>query len=41
LGEEFSMLSKRTFEVIIPFKDTYLCEAGFSSKSIKRNRDLD
>jgi len=38
LGEEFSMLSKREFEVIIPFQNTYLCEAGFSSiMTIKRN----
>ena len=41
LGEEFSTLSKRAFELIIPFQDTYLCEVGFSSKSIKRNSDLD
>jgi len=44
LGEQFSTLSKRLFEVIIPFQDaylSYLCEAGFSSKTIKRNSDLD
>jgi len=34
-------LSKSAFEDIMPFQDTYLCEAGFSSKSIKRNSDLD
>ena len=41
LGEEASTLSKVAFEVIIPFQDTYLCGAGFSSKNIKRNSDLD
>jgi len=41
LGEEFSTLSKGVFEVVIPFQDTHLCEAGFSSKTIKRNSDLD
>jgi len=34
-------LSKSAFEDIMPFPDTYLREAGFSSKSIKRNSDLD
>jgi len=40
LAEEFSVLSKHAFEIIIPLQDTNLCEAGFS-KSIKRNSDLD
>jgi len=31
LGEELSMLLKCTFEVIIPFQNTFQCEAGFSS----------
>ena len=31
LVEEFPMLIKHAFEVIIPFAMTYLCEAGFSS----------
>ena len=31
LVEECPMLTKRAFEVIIPFVATYLCEAGFSS----------
>ena len=31
LIEEFPMLTKLAFEVIIPFATTYLCEAGFSS----------
>jgi len=33
-------LDEESFEVIIPFQDTYLCEAGFS-KTMKRNSDLD
>jgi len=42
LGEKFPMLSKRAFEVIIPFPNTYLCKAGFSSlMTIKQNIDLD
>jgi len=35
LDKELPTLSKRAFEVIIPFQDTclsYLCEAGFSIK---------
>ena len=31
LVEEFPMLTKHAFEVIIPLATTYLCEAGFSS----------
>ena len=31
LVKEFPMLTKRAFEVIIPFATTYLCEAGLSS----------
>jgi len=41
LGEEFSTLSKRAFEVIVAFQNAYVCEAGFSSKTMKRNSDLD
>jgi len=41
LGEELCTLSKSAFEVIIPFQNTYLCEAGFSSKTVKWNSDLD
>jgi len=33
------MLLKCTFEVIITFQNTYLCEAGFSPM-IKQNIDL-
>ena len=29
LGEEFPTLSKRVFEVIIPFQNTYMCKAAF------------
>ena len=31
LVEKFSMLTKRAFEVILPFTTTYLCDAEFSS----------
>jgi len=41
LGEEFSVLSKRSFEVFIPFQNTYICEAVFFLVTIKRNIDLD
>jgi len=42
LGEEFPTLSKSAFEVIIPFQNTSLCDAGFSSMmTIKYNIDLD
>jgi len=41
LGKEFSTLSKRAFEFIIPFQETYLCVAGFSMMTIKQNIDLD
>jgi len=37
-----STLPKRSFEVIAPFQNTYLCEAGFSSMmTIKQNIDFD
>jgi len=39
LDKEFSTLLKCAFEVIIPFQDTYMCEAGFS-KTIKRRKWL-
>ena len=35
LVEEFPMLTKRAFEVIIPFAATYLCEAVSSLLTIK------
>jgi len=41
LGEVFPTLSKHAFEIIISFQDTYLCEAGFSSNTVKRNSNLD
>jgi len=31
LGETIPMLSIRAFEVTVPFQNTYMCEAGFSS----------
>jgi len=39
LDQEFAILLKCTFEVIIPFQNTYLYEAGFSPM-IKQNIDL-
>jgi len=42
LVEEFSTLSKRTCEVILPLQNTYLWEAGFSwVVTIKQNIHLD
>jgi len=42
VDEEFPLLSKHAFEVIIPFQNTYMCEAGFSSMmTIKQNINLD
>jgi len=41
LGEEFPTLSMRAFEVIVPFQNSYLFEAGLSSiMTIKQNIDL-
>ena len=34
--EEFPMLTKRAFDVIIPFATTYLCKAGFSTRHRSR-----
>ena len=39
-SEDFPTLSMRAFEVITPFQNTYVCEAGFSMITIKQNIDL-